>query len=243
MDYELALMTGVDIPLEQPQIIIHQPTLKEISMIGQKTFFSGIQFICINKKIYDNEADKNLLNQITNFQLFMNIISDKRMSDKKRDVISCFNLLFPNWQINIVPQRSLLLNLNEENVIIDEQSFDNLQQILRKMFKIDTDINNDFNPIDERAAAIAKKLQRGRDRVAAQKRAKGEGTNSLGQYVSILPFACPSMSVAEICNLTIYQLYTLIERYGLYVNWDLDIRTRLAGGSPDSKPENWMKNL
>lgn len=243
MDYGLALMTGVDLPIEQPQIIVHQPTVKEISMIGEKEFFSGMQFICIDKNLYGEEADKGLLSQVSNFQLFMNIVSDKRLISQKKNVMACLNLLFPNWQINIIPQRSLLLNLNDENVIIDEQNFENLQNVLRKMLKLDSNKDNGFNPADERAAAIAKKLQRGRDRVAAQKKARGEGADSLGQYLSILPFACPSMSVEEICNLTIYQLYTLVERYALYVNWDLDIRTRLAGGSPDSKPENWMKNL
>jgi len=40
-----------------------------------------------------------------------------------------------------------------------------------------------------------------------------------------------------------FQLYDLIERYNLYINWDLDIRSRLAGGKPDSRPDNWMKNI
>jgi hypothetical protein len=44
-------------------------------------------------------------------------------------------------------------------------------------------------------------------------------------------------------DLTIFQLYDLIERYSLYMNWDLDIRSKLAGGSPDSKVDNWMKAL
>ena len=38
-----------------------------------------------------------------------------------------------------------------------------------------------------------------------------------------------------------YQLYNLLERYGMYVNWDIDIKSRLAGAKNDKKPENWMK--
>jgi hypothetical protein len=38
-------------------------------------------------------------------------------------------------------------------------------------------------------------------------------------------------------------MFDLIERYKLYLNWDLDIRSRLAGGKPDSAPEDWMKNI
>jgi hypothetical protein len=45
----------------------------------------------------------------------------------------------------------------------------------------------------------------------------------------------------QVADLTMYQIYDLMERYSLYTNWDLDIRSRLAGGKPDSKPDNWMK--
>jgi hypothetical protein len=33
---------------------------------------------------------------------------------------------------------------------------------------------------------------------------------------------------------TMYQLFDEMDRYSLYVNWDIDIRSRLAGGKPDS---------
>lgn len=38
-DIDLALFTGVDIPVPELQIIIHQPTIKEISMVGEKPFY------------------------------------------------------------------------------------------------------------------------------------------------------------------------------------------------------------
>ena len=82
---------------------------------------------------------------------------------------------------------------------------------------------------------------RGRQRVAEQ---KGElNTSIFSQYLSILAVGLNSMSLNDLMNLTIFQLYDLIERYSLYINWDIDIRSRLAGGKPDSKPDNWMKNI
>jgi hypothetical protein len=52
-----------------------------------------------------------------------------------------------------------------------------------------------------------------------------------------------SMGLKDVMNLTLYQLYDLVERYMLFVNWDMDIKSRLAGGKPDSQPDNWMKNI
>ena len=44
-------------------------------------------------------------------------------------------------------------------------------------------------------------------------------------------------------KLTMFQLYDLIERFTLYMAWDLDIKQRLAGGKPEEHPDNWMKNI
>ena len=51
------------------------------------------------------------------------------------------------------------------------------------------------------------------------------------------------MSLQNTMDLTMYQLYDLVERYMLYINWDIDIRSRLAGAKPETQTENWMKNI
>jgi hypothetical protein len=74
-----------------------------------------------------------------------------------------------------------------------------------------------------------------RQKVAKQKAAKeGSEGSVISQYISILTIGLHSMGLQDIMNLTLYQLYDLVERYKLYMSWDLDIKSRLAGGSPDS---------
>ena len=34
-----------------------------------------------------------------------------------------------------------------------------------------------------------------------------------------------------------------VERYWLNINWDIDIRGKLAGAKSDKKVDNWMKNI
>ena len=81
---------------------------------------------------------------------------------------------------------------------------------------------------------------RGRQKVAEQ---KGEGNNSIfTQYLSVLTVGL-KISLLELMNITMYQMYDLLERYSLYTNWDIDIRARLAGAKMDSEPSNWMKNI
>ena len=82
---------------------------------------------------------------------------------------------------------------------------------------------------------------RGRQRVAEQK--GSSNTSIFSQYLSVLTIGLESMSLHDCMDLTMYQLYDLVERYSLYVSWDMDIRCRLAGGKPDTQPDNWMKNI
>ena len=44
-------------------------------------------------------------------------------------------------------------------------------------------------------------------------------------------------------DLTIFQIYDLVERLMLHTNWDMDIKARLAGAKADKELENWMKSI
>ena len=238
-DYRLALATGVDLPIPELEIAIHQPTIQEISMIGESDFFNGIQILCINKNMI--LEDQGLLKNATNFQVFMMMLNEKQMADKKQQVIQVLSLLFPSFKVAFTP-RSMLLNYGERNVIIDEENFEKLQKILETMFCLNKTDQGTFNPADERARKIAEKLMKAREKVAKEKSKEGGGS-MFGQYLSILTIGINSMSLQDCCKLTMYQLQDLVERYSLYVNWDLDMKTRLAGGKPDSQADNWMKNI
>ena len=235
----LALMTGIDIPVPELQLAIHQPTIKEISMIGEKDFFIGAQTLCLNKSLYIQ--DETLLSQTTNFQIFMTMMQNKESVITKECVLKVLQLIIPNAQVLFTP-RAVMLNLGDHSVNIDESNFETLQAILKDIFCLKESGQEAFNPANEEAKKIAEKLMRGRQRVAAQK-AKEGGDSIFTQYLSILTIGLESMGLDKLINLTMFQLYDLVERYMLYSNWDLDVRQRLAGGKPDSEPENWMKPI
>lgn len=65
MDIRLALMCGTDIPVPECQLFIHQPKIKEIALIGETDFFSGIQCLCLNKNMF--VEDESLLATTNNF--------------------------------------------------------------------------------------------------------------------------------------------------------------------------------
>lgn len=240
MDTRLALMCGTDYPVPECQLTIHQPRIKEISLIGENDFFTGIQCLCLNKSMF--VKDESLLSTTNNFQIFMTIMNEKEAIDKKIAVQQVCTLLFPDDKVLFTP-RSIMVSKNGNSILIDETNFEFLQSAISSICCLKTGPMDQqtFNPADKKAQEIAEKLMRGRQRVAAQ---KGESNTSIfSQYLSILTVGLGSMSLQDITELTMYQLYDLIERYMLFVNWDMDVRCRLAGGKPDSQPDNWMKNI
>lgn len=240
MDVRLALMCGTEYPVPELQITIHQPRINEISYIGESDFFSGIQCLCLNKSMFIKD-ESDLLNT-SNFQIFMTIMSEKEAADKKRAVQQVCSLFFPKHKLLMTP-RSVLLSDGSANIQIDETNFEFLQEAISTICCLKTGPMDQttFNPADAKAREIAEKLMRGRQRVAAQ---KGETNTSIfSQYLSIITVGLHSMSLQDATELTMFQLYDLVERYMLYINWDMDIRSRLAGAKPESQPDNWMKNI
>lgn len=239
MDTRLAMICGTDIPVPSCQLVLHQPTLEEISFIGEKDFFSGAQTLCLHKTMFIE--DKVLLMTTTNFQIFMMIMSEKEAKEKKEAVKQVLTLLLPDYQVLFTPN-SLVFKKDDITILIDEENFEDLQKALRAIFCMEDGPMDQqtFNPINDRAKQIADKIMKGRQKVAEL---KGNSNISVfTQYISMLTIGL-HISMLELKRLTMFQLYDLVERFMLYINWDIDLRSRLAGAKPDEHPENWMKNI
>ena len=240
-DISLALMTGIDIPCIELQTVFHQPTLKEISFIGETDFFTGVQCLLINKKLITIQGNFDL-DSLSNFHIFMMIMKEEKA--KKESVKQVLSLIFPNYSLVFTPQ-SLILSSDQGQILLDENNFTQFQESVKPFlspgFKDGTDGTSTFNPQGAKAEEIARKLMRGRERVAAQ---KNQGSGSvLSQYLSVLTIGISSMSLEDLINLTLFQFFDLMERYMLYSNWDVDMRARMAGATNDKPIENWMKSI
>lgn len=207
-ELDLALFTGVDIPMPGFELVLHQPSIEEISMIGEKPFLLGIQTLCIDKKQF--EQDKKDLSNTTNFQIFMTIMNEKQAKESKDNVKDAVSLIFPNSKLTFTP-RALLLNHNGANIMIDEGNFEDFQKILRQVFCL-KEKEEDFNPANEMAAKIAEKIKKGRARIA---HLKGEDVGSMyARYISFLSVGL-RIPITTLNKYTIYQINDQLERFSL----------------------------
>lgn len=241
MDYRLSLICGTDLLIPECNLVAHQPRIKEISFIGESDFFIGAQTLCLHKTMF--VEDKTILDSINNFQIFMTIMLQDETKDKKANILNVLNLLFPSYKVNVTPNSLLFMKEGVPPITVDGNNFEALQEVLRLIFCMHNGPMDQqaFNPANDKAREIAQKLMRGRQRVAAQ--SGNSNVSVFSQYMSILTIGLGSMSLQDLTNLTMFQLYDLMERYTLYTAWDLDVRQRLAGGKPEGTPDNWMKNI
>lgn len=248
MDYTLALMTGVDIPIPELGLTMHQPRIKEISMMGERDYFASSQLVCINKEKLMAQQGQLDLQNLTNFQIFMAMVVNSESQNKQKNmdnICQVFSLLFPDYKTQFLQTGIVLTNPAAKHLVtINETNFDIFSSAIQQVVGMQSSGGgNDFNPHGQLASRIAAKLERGRQIVNKQKNGGGGQGSILGRYVSILTVALESMSLEDCLNLTTYQLFDLMNRYSLYSAWDIDIRSRLAGGKPDKEPDDWMKNL
>lgn len=243
----LMLMTGVDIPFPEIQTAVHQPTILEISYIGELNYFAGLQLLCIDKNtlVLSSPEDNSRLGSMSNFQIFMTMMTEQQpgIEDKKAQVIQVFELLFPGYRVQFTPRCLFFNNGQGSSFTLDDVTFEKFQEILKPQVSIFKGADGGYNPVGRKAQEIANKLMKGKQKIAEL---KGETRNQggiLSRYVSILTIGLNTMSFQDCLNLTVYQMFDLVERYGLYVSWDLDIKSRLAGGKPEDKPDDWMKNI
>lgn len=239
-DLYLALMCGIDIPIPELQVICHPPTVKEIALMGESQYFGAMQYLCINKELFSQ--GETVLQTMTNFQILMKVLkeSDK---DRKTSLTTLLSLLFPDYQVIIMPASINLLQ-DSQVIMIDDNNFDMFQEIIKEVLCVHNIFQGEnivYKPANNAAKRIANKIYKGRSKVAEIKAQEG-GSSVLLRYLSVLRVG-PKIPIPESINYNLFQLFDLMERYTNSVEWDTDLKIRLAGGKPDHQVESWMKEL
>jgi hypothetical protein len=234
---ELVLLSGNDIPFPQAQLIIHVPTLKEIGYIGEENFHMGCHFIIFDKNNLSQE-DKNNLENLSNFDIFMSVMSSREKTAHKINALSVLSLLFPNYEIKFEKDKMLLQKENFSS-IINEQNYEDFRDILNQIFCLEAGEKENYNPADALAAKIAEKIKKGKEKVAKSKN-ESVKMNIYSRYISILG---TGNNLIDYLNYTIYQLRDQFERFQLKENNDIYIKAKLAGAQNMEEVDNWMEDI
>lgn len=236
---KLLLITGEDIPFPQAGLTIHQPRIREISLIGETEFYSGCSLLNFQKDSLP-QKDKINLDTQTNFDILMAIINDNRaeIQGVKAYTILVLTLLFPSYEILFEQQQIKFTHIDtKQESYLNRITFESFQNILREMLML-TDAKDEYNPQGDLSRQIADKLRARKQKLAELKKGKEDNT-ILDKYLPILSVGL-SKSLNELKEYTLYQLLTEFERYTRKVNYDVYISAKMAGATGMEEVKNWM---
>lgn len=237
---ELLLITGNDILFPQANIVIHQPHLKEIGMLGELNFLTGVQFLLFDKnKLL--AKDKNGLEAQSNFDIFMSVMNSRDKAKHKTDALMVLALLFPEAKIKIEKDK-ILLQLENFNASINKENFLDFQKIIAQMFCLEENDEDSFNPDDALAQRIAEKIREGQKKRAESKGKDTEKVTIYSKYISILSVGLHK-SMIDLSNYTVYQIRDELKRFQLKQDFDMYIQAKLAGAQDLEEVENWMEEI
>ena len=246
MKNELVLLSGADIPFVEASVTIHQPTIHEISMLGEEVLFTGCELLKFSKDILTTE-DKNRLSNYTDFNILMSIINDK--SGSMIFNISCaqrvLELIFAYYSVVITMNEILFVDREDNTVIhgqLDNTNFLEFKDILVSMFCLNqTSQAQEYNTQGDLANKIADKFRRRKQQLAELSN-KPNKVAIFSRYISILTVG-QQKDMNSFMKYTVYQLLDEFQRYQLKMGYDIYIKAKMAGAKDIKEPDDWMKDL
>lgn len=242
---ELLLLSGNDIPIEEINLLLHPPTIKEIAYIGEDKFFSGCEFLRFTKDKLSSE-DRNRLENISNFEIIMSIMREKNPSVQinKTCAQMVLSLLFPTYQIQIdIENLKIIFTQEKDNLTfeLNKNNYDKFIEALNEILCLGGG-SSDYKPSGSLARQIADKLRDRQAKLAAAKGMDNQKIAILSRYVSILAVG-ENKDMNSLLNYTTYQLFDEFKRYQLKIAWDIHIKAQLAGAKDLQEVDDWMEDI
>lgn len=250
---ELQLLSGAPISVPGLGLKIYQPKLYEIAELGEELFYYYLSFFKINKElVLSNIKDSDQRFQLeisSEYEVFKMVIDDQE--EIKKGITTILNLVFRDMEIIKFNDSFIFLRTKEgQQYIINDQSFLLIKEIIYTIFNINKketeSSSKDFNPGSDLASDIAEKLRKRKEALERLKKAsessQGKKDQSiLADFVSILAVGL-SLSLNHVLNLTLYQLFNLMNRFNLYSQYQSQIQAMLQGAE-DIELVDWFKKI
>lgn len=244
----LMLDTKANIPFPAAQLTIVQPSIKDISLLGEESnFLVSVNALTKNYRAIKDNFD---LSQLSNFEIFMTMMMEKdaNVQKIKQDVEQMLSLLFPNHQIMMTPQSIILINEEKKSFLIDANNFDAFADIIYDMFCLRNfhgDDFDDYNPGGDRARALVEKFRKKRELLAELRRERGENSSLMSvleRYISILAVG-ERKDKNQLAEYSVFQLVDEFKRFQLKETFDFTFQAKMAGAQKIKDAKDWMGDI
>lgn len=241
-------LSGAPVPIPDCNIILTQPSVRDVVLFGEDEFLIITNILAHPENLTKEMREGNSqLVSLPDFQLLMMVF--KGEPSIKQSVDKLFELIFPTYsQIKFTDSSIDFFVKNEDKERlcgrITSFNFEKVSNLINDLFEPQNDKETIFNPANNKAAEIAAKLQKGRQKVARQ-RGDDAPQSLFGRYTSILAIGM-QMNIQTFYEYTPFQLYDAFNRYFAKVNSDFYAKvatTPLMDTSKMEEPEEWVRAL
>ena len=232
-DQAALYLSGQDVPIQECNIIVHQPTIKQIVLFKESSFISAVQlFGNIDENIQKIRDNNPLIGEYSDFQLLMAMLNQS--VDVKNNVNSFFELIFPRYTIEIRDTDISFYDGENKVGMINPFNYLAFCETINNLFGLSSE--KKYNPANKKAKELADKFKK-RAEILAKKKGKGEDSPSLfASYISILAVGM-NIDINILLNYTPFQLYDTFARYWKKVSSDFYQRVSTMPMMDTSKME------
>lgn len=242
-------LSGMPIAVAGCNIAVSQPSIRDIAAYGEDRFLLGVElFVKTEKMVNFVKKGNSRLSMYDDFQVLIAIINED--ADVKDSVDNLFGLILDYDYEYAAGSINFYIKDNKQHGIIGQlnpMNFENFQLVLKELF-LPTGVSDDeeeYNPANDKAAEIAEKLRRGREKVKQIKGSESKVKSMFANYLSILSIGL-SMNINTLYDYTPFQLYDAFKRYMVKGAYDLYQRVSTMPMMDTSKmevPDNWMDDI
>lgn len=219
-DIHFKLLCGLPIYIQEAGYL-KIPTLKEIAAMDFSLYNLYLSHILIDKKMLSNQYDES----VTNFDIFYaNMLYNEEF---KETAVSAIQLFFSELPVLMETENTIYISIGQGKITYD--NFGVIQKVLMLGNNTELVKEPEYNPGNSRAKKMIQMIMKNRE-----KQPKPKEKIDLQSIISGLAWKDNGVSLKEITNMTIYQIYN-----GFYVTNNIDnYRHTMSGlyaGTIDSK--------
>lgn len=239
-------LSGGQVLVQECNIAVSQPTIKQIVMFGEDTFLITVQLLGhAENYVKELREGNSQLSMLSDFQLLLVILRED--PQLKRSIKDFFELVMPNYEISI--EDASIDFLVEKQLVgqLTPFNFEFFQNILLNLFEPFRSSEDDYH-IDEnnkKAKEIYEKLKAGREKRAKLKNLDNDKNSMYGTYISILAVGL-NRNFKELYDYTPFQLNDCFMRYIAKNESDFYQKvatTPFMDVSKMKQPKQWTENL
>jgi hypothetical protein len=229
---KLSLMVGAPIPIQELGIVLNQPKIRDVGMLGEEKFYQSLSYFLINKNKINVEIN------ISDFDLF--ILSLTQSQELQQGVADLFTLIIEDLESVKFFDGFILIKTSGHECIIDEPKFLIIREALIEIFCLKEIESSDLNPANRAAQKIAEKLRKRKEALGSKSSKGNEGIYTT--LISILVIGSNTLNLEDCLNLTIFQIQDLFKRFNLFFEFNIQMQSMLQGAQ-DIEPTEWTKQF